>query len=116
MSDLREVDACQVCNGWRGGEPGNENIVAGVVVCDYCHATLESLRRLGMASPALAATERERALEAALRAVLEWMEDVELSDHDILRDDAHNAGFYMTLAMVRRALLSAPPAPTEEAP
>jgi hypothetical protein len=65
---------------------------------------------------ALAPTERERARDTALRAALEWMEDVELSDHDILRDDAHNAGFYMTLAMVRRALLSAPPAPTEEAP
>jgi hypothetical protein len=31
-------DACQVCDGERGGTPGNENVVNGVIVCDYCHA------------------------------------------------------------------------------
>lgn len=31
-------DACQICNGMRGGEPGNENVVNGVIMCDYCHA------------------------------------------------------------------------------
>lgn len=37
-------DACQVCHGTRGGAPGNENIVNGVVMCDYCHAeTVNSL-------------------------------------------------------------------------
>jgi hypothetical protein len=30
--------ACEVCGGDRGGVPGNENIVGGVVMCDYCHA------------------------------------------------------------------------------
>jgi hypothetical protein len=29
---------CEVCGGLRGGVPGNENIVGGVVMCDYCHA------------------------------------------------------------------------------
>ena len=33
-----KLDACTVCRGARGGEPGNENIVDGVVMCDYCHA------------------------------------------------------------------------------
>ena len=28
---------CQICNG-ANGVPGNENIVNGVVMCDYCHA------------------------------------------------------------------------------
>jgi hypothetical protein len=32
------VDACQVCNGTKGGVAGNENIIGGKVVCDYCHA------------------------------------------------------------------------------
>ena len=30
--------ACQFCNGTHGGTPGNENIIGGVVMCDYCHA------------------------------------------------------------------------------
>lgn len=33
-------DACQRCKGARGGVPGNENIVNGEVVCDYCHAEM----------------------------------------------------------------------------
>jgi hypothetical protein len=28
-------DACEVCKGERGGVPGNENIIDGVVMCDY---------------------------------------------------------------------------------
>ncbi len=46
---IRKVlDNCEVCNGKRGGTPGNENIcnvtVAGtpikytITVCDYCHS------------------------------------------------------------------------------
>ncbi len=31
-------DNCQVCLGDRGGILGNENIVNGILVCDYCHA------------------------------------------------------------------------------
>jgi len=31
-------DACQICHGAKGGVPGNENIVDGVTICDYCHA------------------------------------------------------------------------------
>ena len=31
-----KLDACEVCGGTRGGEPGNENIIDGVVMCDYC--------------------------------------------------------------------------------
>lgn len=41
-------DNCQFCLGAKGGVPGNENRVADVVVCDYCHALvmkiLESYR------------------------------------------------------------------------
>lgn len=31
-------DDCEVCHGTKGGVPGNENIVDGKVICDYCHA------------------------------------------------------------------------------
>lgn len=29
-------DNCQVCHGTRGGQWGNENLIDGVVICDYC--------------------------------------------------------------------------------
>lgn len=31
-------DNCQKCEGRKGGVPGNENRINGVVVCDYCHS------------------------------------------------------------------------------
>ena len=31
-------DACDICDGRRGGVPGNENRVGGILMCDYCHA------------------------------------------------------------------------------
>jgi len=35
---VKEVDHCEECGGVNGGVPGNENIVGGKVICDYCHA------------------------------------------------------------------------------
>ncbi len=37
---LREdlKDNCQVCKGSKGGVRGNENVIDGVVMCDYCHS------------------------------------------------------------------------------
>lgn len=34
--NLPGPDNCQVCLGARGGMPGNENVVDGVVMCDIC--------------------------------------------------------------------------------
>lgn len=34
----RHGDNCRVCFGIRGGVLGNENIIDGVVMCDYCTA------------------------------------------------------------------------------
>ena len=34
---IDRVCKCQLCMGLRGGAPGNENIVDGVLMCDYCH-------------------------------------------------------------------------------
>lgn len=31
-------DNCEVCGGERGGVKGNENVIDGVVTCDYCTA------------------------------------------------------------------------------
>lgn len=30
------LDNCEICRGSKGGVPGNENIINGQVVCDYC--------------------------------------------------------------------------------
>jgi hypothetical protein len=31
-------DNCEGCRGIKGGVPGNENVIDGRVLCDYCHA------------------------------------------------------------------------------
>jgi hypothetical protein len=31
-------DQCALCRGANVGVPGNENVIHGVVLCDYCHA------------------------------------------------------------------------------
>jgi len=31
-------DECEKCHGKRGGVRGNENVIDGHVVCDYCSA------------------------------------------------------------------------------
>ena len=31
-----ELDNCELCKGSRGGVRGNENIINGVITCDYC--------------------------------------------------------------------------------
>lgn len=35
---MSERDNCEVCLGTRGGTKGNENVIDGVITCDYCHA------------------------------------------------------------------------------
>lgn len=37
-ADSHELDNCSRCHGTRGGVKGNENIVNGIVLCDYCSA------------------------------------------------------------------------------
>lgn len=36
--EILQLDDCTRCKGERGGVRGNENVVDGVVLCDYCHA------------------------------------------------------------------------------
>jgi predicted CXXCH cytochrome family protein len=38
LFDKWRKDNCENCHGTRGGVRGNENIVDGKVLCDYCHA------------------------------------------------------------------------------
>ena len=33
-------DNCQICHGSKGGVKGNENVINGVIVCDYCHVIM----------------------------------------------------------------------------
>ena len=31
-------DNCEICHGEQGGVRGNENVVDGKLICDYCHS------------------------------------------------------------------------------
>lgn len=37
-------DDCSICHGRSGGVPGNENVIRGKLVCDYCHAADMTMR------------------------------------------------------------------------
>lgn len=38
-------DNCEICRGKRGGVKGNENIIDGKIMCDYCHADTLKINR-----------------------------------------------------------------------
>lgn len=40
-----EKDNCAFCLGAKGGVRGNENVVGGVIVCDYCSALLHNMQK-----------------------------------------------------------------------
>jgi len=37
-AERENLDNCEICKGTKGGVKGNENIIDGVVMCDYCDA------------------------------------------------------------------------------
>jgi hypothetical protein len=37
---LKVRDRCAECRGVRGGAYGNENVIGGRLVCDYCHGDM----------------------------------------------------------------------------
>ena len=39
---IHPKDRCEICYGEKGGVYGNENIIGGLRVCDYCTAIWES--------------------------------------------------------------------------
>lgn len=51
LSEIREQlrnlkhDKCEFCLGIKGGALGNENVVDGVVVCDYCTVILMDMKK-----------------------------------------------------------------------
>lgn len=55
-------DDCVVCDGTRGGMPGNENLVHGHKVCDYCTADQTTARQNGQKDPSQAALEELAAI------------------------------------------------------
>lgn len=38
LAPERYPDNCEICHGDNGGVRGNENIIDGIVTCDYCHS------------------------------------------------------------------------------
>jgi hypothetical protein len=55
-----EADKCQLCHGKQGGVPGNENIVDGVILCDYCTVTHHFLSELFDVRPKTAQPSEEK--------------------------------------------------------
>lgn len=37
------MDNCQFCHGAKGGVEGNENVIRGIIVCDYCTVLVRQL-------------------------------------------------------------------------
>lgn len=35
---------CELCHGERGGVAGNNNIIDGIVMCDYCHVRYDDAK------------------------------------------------------------------------
>jgi hypothetical protein len=36
-------DNCEICHGKRDGTRGNENVVNGKIICDYCCCSLDKI-------------------------------------------------------------------------
>lgn len=34
-------DNCEICLGHKGGVLGNENVVDGIILCDYCYCEMK---------------------------------------------------------------------------
>jgi hypothetical protein len=60
-----EADNCELCFGRNGGVRGNENIIGGLTVCDYCHVKL---------MPFLTASTEAAKLREALRGLVQAVE------------------------------------------
>lgn len=41
----REPDGCDFCHGAKGGVPGNEQVVGGYTMCDYCYIIFLTARQ-----------------------------------------------------------------------
>lgn len=64
-----ELDACEVCGGAKGGVAGNENLIGGRVVCDYCHADGS------FAAPPAQTVQSEAVALEACRAIVKWCDE-----------------------------------------
>jgi len=61
-----EVDNCEVCLGRNGGVRGNENVIDGVAMCDYCMTHCAECGRVGGIVTALS---RRRTYNVCLQIV-----------------------------------------------
>ena len=56
------LDKCEVCHGTKGGLPGNENHVNGLIMCDYCHAEDMYRRNISALPPQRPSDEEAKTL------------------------------------------------------
>jgi hypothetical protein len=104
------LDGCELCNGRRGGVPGNENIIDGKRVCDYCHSA--SVASQAGSEPVATVT----ALDSLKREALEIFDGTETSQdvRDVI--EWYSASIRVILDKARsriNAALSAPAAAAE---
>ncbi len=46
-------DRCTACHGKKGGVWGNENVVDGKLLCDYCHGSILQQAKSGSSKPVI---------------------------------------------------------------
>lgn len=47
----KNSDGCKFCLGFKGGVPGNANVIGGEVICDYCTSLLIKVRDAEITNP-----------------------------------------------------------------
>lgn len=62
-------DGCKFCLGAKGGVPGNENVIGGEVICDYCTSLLMKIKDAEKANPTSSIfAEQPNAAVSAMRS------------------------------------------------
>jgi hypothetical protein len=97
-----------MCLGAKGGAPGNENRVMGVVMCDYCHSLL-------MAHPTPEPVEQGAAREALAKKFDAHIE-VFSADPDAALSDEYRAGYLSALHDMRAVVMAELATPTPVVP
>lgn len=122
-----QFDSCEMCQGLKGATAGNENIVGGVTMCDYCHSKTMGIWSLAryqariarwvrnVFGPEIATNKQERCLRLVEEAVeLAQACEVDLAQLHKLLDYVYSrpvgdpaqevAGTMVTLAAAASAL------------
>lgn len=82
----RYQSVCGLCHGARGGVRGNNQIIHGKVVCDYCHSDMMP-NSLGHASMPLYYRLDANRIPIPCFNIMEWAEYFQEADRRVARDE-----------------------------